>query len=153
MMPEMRVLHAVHGFAPEFRGGVEMYVEALAAAQRARGDDAFVLSGSDNGRLPARLSEEDVSGVPVFRLEGLAPHTERLRDRPDGEALIRKPVRELLAVLDPATFKQIHRSTIVNMKAVAALTKDDSGRGTIRLKNRPETLPVSLSFMPLFRNM
>ena len=71
----------------------------------------------------------------------------------EGEALIRKPVRELLEVLDPATFKQIHRSTIVNMKAIAALTKDDSGRGTIRLKNRPETLPVSLTFMPIFRNM
>ena len=71
----------------------------------------------------------------------------------EGEALIRKPVRELLEVLDPAIFKQIHRSTIVNMKAIAALTKDDSGRGTIRLKNRPETLPVSLTFMPIFRNM
>jgi DNA-binding LytR/AlgR family response regulator len=71
----------------------------------------------------------------------------------EGEALIRKPVRELLGVLDPATFKQIHRATIVNMKAVAAITKDDGGRGTLRLKNRPETLPVSLAFMPLFRNM
>jgi DNA-binding LytR/AlgR family response regulator len=71
----------------------------------------------------------------------------------EGEALIRKSVRELLDVLDPATFKQIHRSTIVNMKAVAAITKDDAGRGTLRLRNRPETLPVSLTFMPLFRNM
>ena len=71
----------------------------------------------------------------------------------EGEALIRKPVRELLGVLDPATFKQIHRATIVNMTAVAAITKDDGGRGTLRLKNRPETLPVSLAFMPLFRNM
>ena len=71
----------------------------------------------------------------------------------EGEALIRKPLRELLNVLDGATFRQIHRSTIVNMKAVAAITKDDSGRGTLRLKNRPETLPVSLAFMPLFRNM
>ena len=71
----------------------------------------------------------------------------------EGEALIRKPLRELLNVLDGATFRQIHRSTIVNMKAVAAITKDDSGRGTLRLKNRPETLPVSVAFMPLFRNM
>jgi DNA-binding LytR/AlgR family response regulator len=39
------------------------------------------------------------------------------------------------------------------MKAIAAITRDDSGRGTIRLKNRPETLPVSLTFMPLFKNM
>jgi DNA-binding LytR/AlgR family response regulator len=71
----------------------------------------------------------------------------------EGEALIRKPIRELLDVLDPAVFKQIHRSTIVNMKAVAAITRDDSGRGTLRLKNRPETLPVSLPFMPLFKTI
>ncbi len=70
-----------------------------------------------------------------------------------GEALIRKPIRELLDVLDPTTFKQVHRSTIVNVKAVAGITRDDSGRGTMRLKNRPETLSVSLSFMPLFKNM
>lgn len=71
----------------------------------------------------------------------------------EGEALIRKPIRELLDALDPDAFKQIHRSTIVNMKAIAAVTRDESGRGTIRLKTRPETLPVSLTFMPLFRNM
>ncbi len=71
----------------------------------------------------------------------------------DGEALIRKPIRDLLDVLDPAIFKQVHRSTIVNVKAVAAITRDDAGRGLLRLRNRPETVPVSLTFMPLFRNM
>src|SRR4051812_34678043 len=71
----------------------------------------------------------------------------------DGESLIRKPIRDLLEVLDPAVFKQVHRSTIVNLKAVAGVTRDESGRGTLRLRNRTETLPVSLSFMPLFRNM
>jgi DNA-binding LytR/AlgR family response regulator len=70
-----------------------------------------------------------------------------------GEALIRKSIRDLLEVLDPKTFKQIHRSTIVNMKCIASISRDDSGRGTMRLKNRPETLAVSLTFMPLFRNM
>ena len=71
----------------------------------------------------------------------------------DGEALIRKPIRDLLDALDPDVFKQIHRSTIVNLRAVAGISRDDTGRGTMRLKNRPETLPVSLTFMPLFRNM
>jgi DNA-binding LytR/AlgR family response regulator len=71
----------------------------------------------------------------------------------EGEALIRKPIRELLDVLDPETFKQIHRATLVNMKAIAAITRDETGRGTLRLRNRPETLAVSLTFMPLFRNM
>jgi DNA-binding LytR/AlgR family response regulator len=71
----------------------------------------------------------------------------------DGEALLRKPLRELLAVLDPAMFKQVHRSTVVNLRAVAAVTRDDSGKGLIRLRNRPETLAVSQPFMMLFRNM
>ncbi|HZZ92028.1 MAG TPA: LytTR family DNA-binding domain-containing protein [Usitatibacter sp.] len=71
----------------------------------------------------------------------------------EGESLIRRPIRELLDVLDPNLFKQIHRSTVVNMRAIAGITRDEAGRGTIRLRNRPETLGVSLTFMPLFRNM
>ncbi|MDI1252662.1 LytTR family DNA-binding domain-containing protein [Thermomonas sp.] len=71
----------------------------------------------------------------------------------EGEALLRTPIKELVAVLDPASFKQIHRSTIVNLKAIAGITRDDAGRGIMRLKNRPETLTVSVPFMTLFRNM
>jgi DNA-binding LytR/AlgR family response regulator len=71
----------------------------------------------------------------------------------DGEALLRTPIRELLARLDPTTFKQIHRSTIVNLKAIAGIVRDDSGRGTVRLKSRPETLSVSTPYMALFRHM
>jgi DNA-binding LytR/AlgR family response regulator len=72
---------------------------------------------------------------------------------PEGESLIRKPIRELLDVLDQDLFKQIHRSTVVNMRAIAGIARDETGRGIIRLRNRPETLSVSLTFMPLFRNM
>jgi DNA-binding LytR/AlgR family response regulator len=71
----------------------------------------------------------------------------------DGEALLRTPIRELLARLDPALFRQIHRSTIVNLKAIAGIVRDDSGRGTVRLKSRPETLTVSAPYMALFRHM
>ncbi|MDQ3038398.1 MAG: LytTR family DNA-binding domain-containing protein [Pseudomonadota bacterium] len=71
----------------------------------------------------------------------------------EGEALLRTPIKELVAVLDPASFKQIHRSTIVNLKAIAGITRDDAGRGIVRLKSRAETLTVSAPFMTLFRNM
>ncbi|MBT2145734.1 MULTISPECIES: LytTR family DNA-binding domain-containing protein [unclassified Rhodanobacter] len=71
----------------------------------------------------------------------------------DGEALLRTPIRELLEVLDPAVFKQIHRSTIVNIKAIASIVRDDTGKGVVRLRQRPETLTVSQPFMALFRNM
>ena len=70
-----------------------------------------------------------------------------------GEALLRKPIRELLDVLDPAIFKQIHRSTIVNLRAIASISRDDTGRGVLKLKTRPETLTVSAPFMALFRVM
>ncbi len=71
----------------------------------------------------------------------------------EGEALLRTPIKELLTVLDAGTFKQIHRSTIVNLRAIAGVVRDDSGRGTVRLKTRPETLSVSAPFMTLFRHM
>ena len=71
----------------------------------------------------------------------------------EGEALLRKPIRDLLEVLDPVIFKQIHRSTIVNLKAIASVARDDTGRGIVRLRTRPETLVVSQPFMALFRNM
>jgi DNA-binding LytR/AlgR family response regulator len=71
----------------------------------------------------------------------------------DGEALLRTPLRELVQRLDPAVFRQVHRSTIVNMRAIGSVARDESGRGLIRLKNRPETLTVSQPFMFLFRNM
>jgi len=71
----------------------------------------------------------------------------------EGESLLRKPLRELLDVLDPTHFKQIHRATIVNMKAIASITRDELGKGVVKLKNRPETLTVSQTFMSLFRGM
>lgn len=71
----------------------------------------------------------------------------------EGEALLRTPLRDLIGKLDSNQFKQIHRATIVNMKAVASIVRDETGRGIIKLKERPETLAVSLTYMPLFRNM
>ena len=70
-----------------------------------------------------------------------------------GESLLRKPIRELLDVLDPNIFKQIHRSTIVNLKAISSVARDESGRGIVKLRTRPETLSVSQPFMTLFKNM
>ncbi|MEN5426469.1 LytTR family DNA-binding domain-containing protein [Stenotrophomonas pennii] len=70
-----------------------------------------------------------------------------------GESLLRTPLRELLGALDAQQFRQVHRSTIVNMKAVAAVSRDDTGRGVLRLRDRPETLTVSQPFMSLFRGM
>lgn len=71
----------------------------------------------------------------------------------EGEALLRTPLRELIARLDASQFKQIHRATIVNLKAVASISRDETGRGSILLKDRAESLAVSSTYMPLFKNM
>jgi DNA-binding LytR/AlgR family response regulator len=71
----------------------------------------------------------------------------------DGEALIRKPLKELAEELDPNQFWQIHRSTMVNVASVAGVTRDFRGRMLVKLKGRNETLQVSDSYTHLFRQM
>jgi DNA-binding LytR/AlgR family response regulator len=71
----------------------------------------------------------------------------------EGELLLRKPLRELITELDPDLFKQVHRSTIVNMKAVASVSRDETGKGSLKLRTRPERLTVSQPYMTLFRAM
>ncbi len=71
----------------------------------------------------------------------------------DGESLIRKSLKELLDELDPALFWQIHRSTVVNVNAIARVSRDFAGHVIVKLKNRKETLPVSQPFAYLFRQM
>jgi DNA-binding LytR/AlgR family response regulator len=70
-----------------------------------------------------------------------------------GESLIRKSLKELLDELDPALFWQIHRSTVVNVGAIAGVARDFAGHLTVKLKDRKETLAVSQPFAHLFRQM
>src|SRR5712692_503001 len=69
------------------------------------------------------------------------------------EALIRKPIKELLAELDPAQFWQIHRSTLINTRAIAGIIRDERGRQLVAIKGRPEKLEVSRSYAHLFKGM
>jgi DNA-binding LytR/AlgR family response regulator len=69
------------------------------------------------------------------------------------ESLIRRPIRELLPELDPAIFWQIHRGTVINATAIAGVQRDIAGHLRVKIKNRKEMLPVSESFVHLFRSM
>ena len=71
----------------------------------------------------------------------------------DGEVLIKKPIKALMQELDPAMFRQVHRSTVVSLKEVKALVRNESGHGVIHLKSRPETLTVSDAYLHLFKQM
>ena len=71
----------------------------------------------------------------------------------EGEALIRRSLKELLEQLDPARFWQVHRSTIVNASAIASVSRDFRGRVRLKLKQRQEALPVSEAHEHLFKQM
>jgi DNA-binding LytR/AlgR family response regulator len=69
------------------------------------------------------------------------------------EALIRKPIKELIAELDAEQFWQIHRSTLVNTRAIADVSRDERGRQLVSIKGRTEKLEVSRGFAGMFRGM
>ena len=69
------------------------------------------------------------------------------------EALIRKPIKELVDEVDPRVFWQIHRSTLVNVKCIAGVTRDFRGRQIVTVKGHPEKLEVSRSYAGLFKGM
>jgi DNA-binding LytR/AlgR family response regulator len=69
------------------------------------------------------------------------------------EALIRKPIKELVDELDPALFWQIHRSTLVNAHAIDGITRDFRGRQLVGVKGLSEKLEVSRSYTHLFKGM
>ncbi|KRD39026.1 two-component system response regulator [Lysobacter sp. Root916] len=70
-----------------------------------------------------------------------------------GEALIRTPLKELAAQLDPAQFVQVHRAVVVNLRAISHVTRGANETAHIHLKGRDEVLPVSRSYLHHFRQM
>jgi len=71
----------------------------------------------------------------------------------DSELLIRRPIKELHDSLDPQTFWQIHRSTLVNVNEIADVTRDLHGHLRVQLRSRKESLTVSEPYNHLFRQM
>ncbi|HLL17189.1 MAG TPA: LytTR family DNA-binding domain-containing protein [Rubrivivax sp.] len=71
----------------------------------------------------------------------------------EREHLIRLSLRELLPQLDPATFWQVHRGTVVQARCIAAARREESGRVTLTLRGRPEKLTVSRLYAHLFKGM
>jgi DNA-binding LytR/AlgR family response regulator len=70
-----------------------------------------------------------------------------------GDALIKKTIKDLYDELDPELFWQVHRSTIVNVRAIARVERDSRDQPLILLKDRREQLPVSRTFAHLFKTM
>src|SRR5882757_9886557 len=143
--------------------------ERLRAAQPARNTEALLqqlaaqIAQLTSGAAPERLrwirAQEGtaVRLIPVEDVDYLRADTKYTsvawRDeagRP-GEALVRTALKELLAQLDPAQFKQVHRSVAVNLRAISRVSRGDNETAEIHLKGRKEVLAVSRSYLHLFR--
>lgn len=71
----------------------------------------------------------------------------------DGEAIIRTPIKDILAGLDPDIFWQVHRGTIVRVSAIDRVRRDDLGKSVLSLRGRRDALPVSAAFLHRFKGM
>ena len=70
-----------------------------------------------------------------------------------AEAVIRTPLKELASQLDARQFVQVHRAVIVNLRAISHIIRGDNETADIHLKHRREVLPISRSYLHLFRQM
>ena len=145
--------------------------ERLRAAQPATNTDALLAQLTEQ---LARLQGGAGSG-PLRWIRAQVGHTLRLISTDDiaflrsdskytlvawrgddgepAEALVRTPLKDLATQLDPAQFAQVHRSAIVNLRAIDHVRRGDNETADIHLKGRPEVLPVSRNFLHLFKQM
>ena len=120
--------------------------------------------------LLARLAERDTSAGPLKWIRASLGNTLQMIAVDDvlyfqaedkytkvvtvaAEALIKKPIKELYDELDTAVFWQIHRATIVNLRAIAKVERDWRDQPVITLRERPEKLVVSRTFAARFKTM
>lgn len=142
--------------------------ERLRAAQPALNTDALLqqLAASlDRGAPPAPLRwvrasvAQTVRLIPVDDIDFLRSEEKytlvawRDDTGQPREAVIRMSLKELLAQLDPSQFAQVHRSVVVNLRAVSHVTRGLNETADVHLKGRDDLLPVSRSYWHLFRQM
>ena len=144
---------------------IERVQRALAAPADASGDDARLatvlqrlLPGTVAAPTPLRYvrasqgeltHQIDVAEVLFFRADDKYTCVQTAA----GEHLIRTPIAELAAQLDPHAFWQVHRSTLVNLHFVAGTRRDDLSRVFVRLRGFDGELPVSRAYVHLFKAM
>jgi DNA-binding LytR/AlgR family response regulator len=142
--------------------------ERLQTAQPASNTDALLQQLSEQlqrGAAPAPLRwiraqvGQTLRLIPVDDIDYLRSDTKYtlIAWRDDGgqpgEALISTSLKELIAQLDPVHFAQVHRSVVVNLRAISHVTRGENETANIHLRGRKDVLPVSRSYLHLFRQM
>lgn len=89
------------------------------------------------------LRAEEKYTLVAWRDDAKQPH----------EDVIRTPLKELIAQLDATQFAQVHRSVVVNLQAISHVMRGANETADIHLKGRTEVLPVSRTYLHLFKQM
>ncbi|HNV59171.1 MAG TPA: LytTR family DNA-binding domain-containing protein [Rhodoferax sp.] len=118
------------------------------------------LAGQLNPQAPAKLQwiqatvRQAIQMIPVEEVLFFISDEKYTRVQTATiEALIRKPIKELVEEIDMNLFWQIHRSTLVNIKAIAGVSRDERGRQLVSVRGLTEKLEVSRSYAGLFKAM
>lgn len=69
------------------------------------------------------------------------------------EVLIRTPLKDLIAQLDPDQFWQVHRGVLVQATAIERVVRDEAGKCWLHLRQRSERLAVSRLYAHRFKPM
>ena len=97
---------------------------------------------------------QQIRMIPVADVLFFTSDEKYTRVQTEGyEALIRKPIKELVDELDPEMFWQIHRATIVNVQAIVGVSRDFRGRQLVQVKGHTSKLEVSRNYTHLFKQM
>jgi DNA-binding LytR/AlgR family response regulator len=131
---------------PAVPEGLQALLAQLAGQQRRPAPLDTIQAGV--GKEVRQIRVED---VVYFEADARYTRVVYRHDGADAEALIRTPLKELLAQLDEREFLQVHRSVIVARRHVASAVRVDEGHMHLTLRGRTQTLPVSRPFQGLFK--
>jgi DNA-binding LytR/AlgR family response regulator len=110
--------------------------------------------GTDFLRWVRTQNKDSIRLIPVEEVDYFkAEDKYTLVITKEGESLIKKSIKELARELDPNQFWQIHRGMIVNVSRIDKVSRSLTGRGVMKLKERPEVLTVSRNYLHLFKQM
>ena len=129
------------------QGGVAEVVEQIISRLSGRRDPEFL-------RWIRTQHKDTIRLIPVEDVDYFSAEDKyTLVITKDGESLIKKSIKELVQELDPDQFWQIHRGIIVNVARIDKMSRSITGRGMLKLKERPELLTVSRNYLHLFKQM
>ncbi len=124
---------------------LDMLLSRLAQAME-RKDEYVRFLRAASGKVTRLISTND-----VLFIRAQSKYT--LVFTKEGEFLMRLPLSQLIKQLDPEQFWQIHRSTIVNASKVVSVIQKGREEHVLRISDHDELLPVSRSYLHLFKQM